>query len=222
MKKVTVSLVVATLVSTGLYAESMLSEVEVSANAAMTSNYVWRGMTQSDDSPAIQGGFDLEYKGLYVGTWGSNVNFKNNPDASMELDLYGGYKNEISGIAYDIGYIQYAYPNDSKALNFGEAYLGLSYDFEVVEVSAKYSLGIESDDVDPENAYEGSISVPLPMEISIDATVGNYENIGIFYSAGVTKTYKKFDFTVAYSGMDYEASGADGENNVIATISKSF
>jgi len=222
MKKVVISLVVATLVSTGLYAESMLSEVGVSANAAMTSNYVWRGMTQSDDSPAIQGGFDLDYKGFYVGAWGSNVNFKTNPDSSMELDAYGGYKNEISGIAYDIGYIQYAYPNDSKALNFGEAYLGLSYDFEVVEVSAKYSLGVETDDIDPENAYEAGVSVPLPMDISIDATVGNYENIGIYYIAGITKTIGKFDLSVAYSGMDFEAAGTDTEQNVIATISTSF
>ncbi|WP_372999876.1 TorF family putative porin [Sulfurimonas sp.] len=221
MKFIKLSLAAA-LVASVAFAEEAKSDLEISANVAMTSNYVWRGMTQSNDSPAIQGGLDVEYKGLYVGAWGSNINFSSNPDASMELDAYGGYKNEIAGIGYDIGYIQYAYPNDSKALNFGEAYVGLSYDFKVVEVSAKYSLGVNTDTIDPENAYEGAVSIPLPMDISIDATVGNYENTGVYYIAGITKTIGKFDFSVAYSGMDFEAAGTDTEENVIATISASF
>jgi uncharacterized protein (TIGR02001 family) len=220
MKFVKLSLATILVVSVA-FADEKKSDLGVSANVAMTSNYVWRGMTQSDDSPAVQGGFDLDYKGVYVGVWGSNVKFTGS-DASMELDAYGGYKNEISGIGYDIGYIQYAYPNDSKALNFGEAYLGLSYDFKVVEVSAKYSLGVKTDTIDPENAYEGGVSVPLPMDISIDASIGNYENTGVYYIAGITKTVGKFDFSVAYSAMDYEAAGTNTEENVIATISTSF
>ncbi|MDA3907830.1 MAG: TorF family putative porin [Sulfurimonas sp.] len=221
MKFIKLSLAAA-LAVTMAYAEEKKSDLEISANVAMTSNYVWRGMTQSDDSPAIQGGFDLDYKGLYAGAWGSNVNFKDNPDTSMEFDAYGGYKNEIAGVGYDIGYIQYVYPNDSKALNFGEAYVGLSYDFKVVEVSAKYSLGVQTDDLDPENAYEAAVSVPLPMDISIDGTIGNYENIGVYYLIGATKTLGKFDFTVAYSAMDFEADSTDTEDNIIATISTSF
>lgn len=220
MKFIKLSLAAALVVSVA-FAEEKKSDLGVSANVAMTSNYVWRGMTQSADSPAIQGGFDLDYKGLYVGAWGSNVKYTGS-EASMEFDAYGGYKNEISGIAYDIGYIQYAYPNDSKALNFGEAYIGLSYDFKVVEISAKYSLGIETNDINPENAYEGGVSIPLPMDFSIDATVGNYENTGVYYIAGITKTIGKFDLSVAYSGMDFEAAGTNTEENVIATISTSF
>jgi len=220
MKLIKLSLAAA-LVASAIYAEEVKSDLGVSANVAMTSNYVWRGMTQSDDSPAIQGGFDLDYKGLYVGVWGSNVKYTGS-DASMEFDAYAGYTNEIAGVGYDIGYIQYAYPNDSKALNFGEAYIGLSYDFEVVEVSAKYSLGIETNDLDPENAYEGSVSIPLPMDISVDGTVGNYENTGVYYSAGITKTLDKFDFTVAYTGMNFEDSATKDQDNVVATISASF
>ncbi|EDZ63342.1 protein belonging to CHP02001 [Sulfurimonas gotlandica GD1] len=220
MKFIKLSLAAALVVSVA-FAEEKKSDLGVSANVAMASNYVWRGMTQSADSPAIQGGIDLDYKGLYVGAWGSNVKFTGS-DASMELDAYAGYKNEIAGIGYNIGYIQYAYPNDSKALNFGEAYIGLSYDFKVVEVSAKYNLGIKTDTIDPENAYEGGVSVPLPMDISIDATIGNYENTGVYYIAGVSKKIDKFKFTVAYSAMDYKASTTKTEENVIATVSASF
>ncbi len=220
MKIIKLSLAAA-LAVTLAYAEEK-SEIGVSANVALTSNYVWRGMTQSNDNAAIQGGFDVDYKGVYAGVWGSNVSFPGNTDASIELDAYAGYSNEISGLGYDIGYIQYAYPNDSKASNFGEAYLGLSYDFEVVAISAQYNLGVQTDELNPENEYNAGVSIPLPMDISIDATIGNYENIGLHYNAGITKSFGKFDLSLAYTAMDYEANGTDTEDNVVATVSASF
>jgi len=88
MKLLKLSLAAAVLATGILAAEE--SEIGISANVAATSNYVWRGMTQSDDAPAIQGGFDLEYKGFYVGTWGSSVQFGDTTTA-MEADLYAGY-----------------------------------------------------------------------------------------------------------------------------------
>jgi len=202
------------------------SDLGISANVAMTSNYIWRGMTQTENSPAIQGGFDLDYKGIYAGVWGSNVKFG---DTSMEFDAYGGYANEIFGLGYDVGYIQYMYPNDTKNLNFGEAYIGLDYDFKIVEISAKYSMGVDTDDVgivgnewEPDDCIEGSVSVPLPMDITLDATVGNYIHTGVYYSAGITKTFGKFDFSVAYTGIDYDDLTADDKANIVGTISTSF
>lgn len=228
MKLIKLSLV-AVLAVTVAFADEK-SDFGVSANVAMTSNYVWRGMTQSDNSPAIQGGFDLDYKGVYIGVWGSNIKIGN---ASMEFDSYAGYANEIFGIGYDLGYIQYAYPNDTKNLNFGEAYVGLSYDFKVLEISAKYSAGVDTNDVgvvgaewEPENCVEGSVSVPLPMGISIDATVGNYVHTGMFYSASVSKTFDKIDISLAYTGIDKDNPSNDitikDEDNVVVTISTSF
>ncbi|MEA3330321.1 MAG: TorF family putative porin [Campylobacterota bacterium] len=218
MKFIKLSLAAALIVTLAQAEET--SDVGISANVAMTSNYVWRGMTQSDNSPAIQGGFDVDYKGVYAGVWGSNVNF--GTDASMEFDVYAGYANEIYGIGYDIGYIQYAYPNDTKGSNFGEAYVGLSYDLEVVEISATASFGVDTDDLDADDNYEAGVSVPLPMDISLDATVGNYVHLGVYYSVGVAKTFDKFDLSLAYTGMDYEDSDTDTEGNVVATISASF
>ena len=61
----------------------------VSANVSFTSDYIWRGMTQTD-GPALQGGFDFESEsGFYAGIWGSNVNFNNGN--GQELDYYAGY-----------------------------------------------------------------------------------------------------------------------------------
>ncbi len=236
MKFIKLSLAAA-LVATLSYAEDVKSDLEVSANVALTSNYVWRGMTQSDNSPAIQGGFDLGFNGFYAGVWGSNINF--NSKASVEIDTYLGYASEIGKFSYDIGYCQYMYPNESDELNFGEAYLSLGYDFDIVSVSAKYYLGVDTNDVDndavdgwePENAWEVGASIPLPKDISINITYGDYgsgdDSIGSYYSAGISKTFKKFEFSLAYTAMNYDddTAGPEGdgsENHVVATLGASF
>jgi len=217
MKLIKLSLAAA-LLATGIYAAE--SEIGLSANVAMTSNYVWRGMSQTLDAPAIQGGFDVDYKGFYAGVWGSNVAFGT---ASMELDAYLGYAGEIASFSYDLGFAEYMYPNQMDQLNFGELYLGLGYDFGVASVGAKYYVGVDThktdaaSDWEPENAWEVSASVPLPAEFSIDATYGDSDSLGSYYLVGVNKSFGKFDFTVAYTANDETE-----EDNFVATIATSF
>ncbi len=210
MKLIKLSLAAALAVTVS-YAET--SEVGVSANMALTSNYVWRGMSQTSNAPAIQGGIDLDYNGFYLGTWGSNVNFA----SSLELDLYAGYAGEISGFGYDIGLIQYMYPNDTDASNFAEAYLGLSYDLDGFGVGAMYYMGIETNDIDPDDAWEISANADLPSGFSVDATYGDYDIAGTYYLVGLNKSYGKFDFTVAYTAND-----ETDEDNIVATVGASF
>ena len=104
---------------------AMPSFAAVSANVAFTSDYVWRGMTQSD-GPAIQGGFDYEAEGgFYAGIWGSNVNFSDG--AGSELDVYFGYALETeSGVGIDISYVDFTYPGATD-LDFEEIGIALSY-----------------------------------------------------------------------------------------------
>lgn len=226
MKKITLSLVAVAVVSTGLFAnEASSSEVELSANVALTSNYVWRGMTQTQNSPAIQGGFDVAYSDFYAGVWGSNIDFGG--VASAEIDIYAGYAGEISGISYDLNYTQYMYPNETDASNFGEASLTLGYDFGMASVSGKYYVGVDTNDLDPDDGYEFGVSVPTVMDITLDATYGDYDNVGQYYLVGATKTFGKFDISLAYTGMDYDDNTAghegDGtEGNFVATIGTSF
>lgn len=219
MKFIKLSLAAAVLATGMLAAET--SEVGVSANMAITSNYVWRGMTQTKNSPAIQGGIDLDYNGLYAGVWGSNIEF-GDAKASLEADAYVGYANEIEGFSYDVGFINYMYPNQSDELNFGEAYVGLGYDFGVASVSATYSLGVDTADNDYDlDNWEVGASAPLPMDFSVDATYGDYEDYGTYYLLGVNKSFGKFDFTLAYTAIDSDTAGAD-EDNFVATVATSF
>jgi len=223
MKKIVLSLVATAVVSTGVMAEGFdVKDVEVSANVAMTSNYIWRGMTQSANSSAVQGGFDLAYDNFYAGTWGSNVDFGATDNSSMEMDFYAGYANTFYDVDYDLGYIQYAYPNEAKADNFGEAYVSLSKTIDMVTLEVNYAYGVKTDDTDPENNLEGTVSLALPMDLGVDLTYGDYNNIGKYYSVGVTKSYDKFDLNVAFTGMDYEDDATDSENNLVATVSASF
>jgi len=93
--------------------------VDISGNVALTSDYRFRGISQSDESPAIQGGFDIGFEnGIYLGTWGSSVDFDSNDgfDGSLELDYYGGWAGSITdSIGIDVGYIYYDYPGDDGA-----------------------------------------------------------------------------------------------------------
>ena len=103
---------------------SLPTFASVSANVSFASDYIWRGMTQTD-GPAMSGGFDYEAEsGFYAGIWGSNVNF--NDGAGSELDYYFGYGFEVNGIGVDLGYVAFDYPENNTGLDFEEVVLGLS------------------------------------------------------------------------------------------------
>lgn len=212
------------VVSTPAVVTESSSDLELSANVALTSNYVWRGISQTSNSPAIQGGFDVGYKGLYAGVWGSNIEFGPDYEASMELDVYGGYAGELYGVGYDIGYIQYAYPHNSKELNFGEAYVGLSKAFGDLELAGKYYFGVDAPDgADKLDYYEVGGSYALPYDMSFGATYGDYEDIGSNYKLDLSKEFGKFTASIAYT--DFEAdtlSGLEDEDHIVGTLSASF
>jgi uncharacterized protein (TIGR02001 family) len=102
------------------------------ANVSLTTKYKFRGQDQGNTnwfSPALQGGFDWSRNGFYLGNWNSNVSFTN---ASLEMDFYGGYKGEIvDKVGYDVGVLQYYYPQKNRTLDFNvtELYGALSYDW---------------------------------------------------------------------------------------------
>ncbi len=193
------------------------SDFSISANMTIASNYVWRGMTQSNDSPALQGGVDLEYKGLYLGTWGSNVDFGDD-DNSLEADFYAGYKGELAGIGFDVGIIQYAYPGEADAYNFKEAYFGVEKEFDKFSVSAKYSWGLD----DTPDDWEVGASVELPMEIGLEGVYGDHDTVGTYYAVALTRSFGKFDLSIGYTNFSADTDSALDEDHVIGLISTSF
>ena len=110
-----------------------------SFNVGVTSDYVFRGVSQSDNDPAIQGGADLSYGILYAGVWASLVDFADAPPANAEVDWYGGIKptwdSPFGTINFDFGVIYYSYPgaNPDNAIPVATA------DLNYVELKAGYS-----------------------------------------------------------------------------------
>ena len=106
------------------------------ANVSLTSNYKYRGQDQGNNKPAIQGGFDFSKDGFYLGNWNSSIGFTN---AGLEMDFYGGYKGEIikDSLSYDVGILQYYYPQKDRVLNFNttELYGALTYSIATLKYS---------------------------------------------------------------------------------------
>lgn len=159
----------------GALAVPSLAHAEVSANIGAVSNYMFRGITQTEGAAAIQGGVDYENAaGLYAGTWVSTIDFGD--DATHELDLYFGFAGEMEGISYDVGYIYYAYTDAPDNIDFGELYgeVGMGN----FAVGFAYTLHSENqDDVFDEGDiyYYGSASLPLANDFSAGFTVGYYD-----------------------------------------------
>ncbi|WOK36371.1 TorF family putative porin [Sphingomonas sp. C3-2] len=95
-----------------------VSDVDVSANIGAVSDYRFRGLSQSDRDPAVQGGVDVDFSsGWYLGGWASSLS--NFGGADAEVDLYGGYAGQARGMDYSVGVQSYFYPG-ANGLNFVE------------------------------------------------------------------------------------------------------
>ena len=195
-----------------LLATSAVAQAEFSANIGATSNYVWRGMTQTDDRAAIQGGVDYAHdSGFYAGTWASNVDFPGAGDTGAEVDFYAGFGGEISGIGYDLGYVYFAYPQHDDA-DFGEIYGSASFSMFTVGLAYTANSDFNSDG---DLYYYGSATFDLPQDFSITGTVGQYssddealvEDGYTHYQIDIGKSAGDFgDFTMSFSDNDQTGS----------------
>lgn len=124
------------LLALGMVAEAGAQAVEVSGNVSIGSDYAFRGISQTLEEAAVQGGLDLAGpSGVYLGVWGSSVNFGEDlaagPRAQMELDFYGGIAPTVSGFDLDLGAVYFAYPGaaSGRSYDFYELYAGLGRAF---------------------------------------------------------------------------------------------
>ena len=202
------------------------AEGEWSGNVALSSEYVWRGVSQSNEDPAISGGFDYANGIFYAGTWASNVDFEDGADdTNMEIDFYAGVASEFAnGVSWDLGVIYYAYPDaEFSDYDFVELSAALGYEFEG-------GLGVGGAvywDPDNESVYvEGSAGFALTDAFGVDATVGNYsfDGGGDYTNWSLGGTYALpvgIDVDVRY--WDTDIDGTDiADERVVLTLSKSL
>ena len=92
-----------------------------SFNAAATSDYVFRGVSQTEEEPALSAGADVTVGQFYAGAWASNVSFPGDDDTNAEVDLYGGFRPEVAGWNLDLGVVGYLYTNQPDGADYGYA-----------------------------------------------------------------------------------------------------
>lgn len=219
---------------------SSSSGFEISGNVALTSDYRFRGISQSDTSGAIQGGFDAEFgPGFYVGTWGSSVDFDSNDgyDGSLELDYYGGWSSAIGDTDFgiDVGYIYYDYPGDNgDDGDYGEVYVSGSW--KDLSASVNYS-----DDYYGGTGkffyYAADYSLTLFDSLGVGFHVGynDFDETGFFssntdsytdWSVTLSYTWAGVDLSVAYVDTDLDDDDVFGtdwaDSTAVFTISKSM
>ena len=130
----------ATVAALAVPAVSFAADSSVSFNASVVTDYRYRGISQTRLKPAVQGGVDFTAGAFYLGGWASTIKWikDGGGDANVEIDLYGGYKGEISkGLGYDIGLLTYQYP--SNGLNPSANTLEIYGAVTAGPVTAKYS-----------------------------------------------------------------------------------
>jgi uncharacterized protein (TIGR02001 family) len=193
-----------------LAADAPASAFTPSANVAIVSNYLYRGITQTGASPALQGGFDLAHSsGAYVGVWGSSISWVSDgslgSSAGTEFDTYAGYKGKAGSIDYDVGFLRYNYPGvypTSFSTGFAnpdtnEVYVAATYSIVTAKVS--YSLG----DTFGIKTDAGSTYFDLSVNYPVGET--GY-TLGAHYGAQTFKGYDTTAFSVDPKYTDYRVS----------------
>lgn len=218
------------------------AESSLSYNVGVVSDYRFRGVSQSAKDPALQGGVDYADKsGFYVGAWASTIDFEGeftltpDPDAGIEVDLYGGYKMKAAGIDWDVGLIYYGYPGSDSF-----------YDLPFFEVYGKGTYGPVNFQLAYTDDYTGAtkesalyIAVGANFDLgggyTLGASVGQSSGDGIDatfldsyldYKIGVSKEFAGFGFNLSYIDTDIDPEIKtdlfNSEGTVVLTVTKTF
>jgi len=184
-----------------VFAADAAPDLTVAYNVGLYSQYIFRGLTQTNKKPALQGGVDLTHSsGLYAGAWASNVNWTVDSGSykseSLEIDLYGGYRYNFgdTGLGIDLGALQYLYPGSrnntagtsvrAPSADTTEVYAALNYGWvqaKISDVVSSHAWGVGKVAGTGENArgtYYAELNATIPLSDLMGAKEG--------YASGIT------------------------------------
>ena len=215
-------------------------QAEISANVALVTDYRFRGISQSNKNPALQGGFDYAFEnGIYVGTWGSTVDFDSTGDfnGSLELDFYGGWSTGFGeNSSIDLGYIYYGYPGDDNGLDGDYSEIYVNYGWRDLTLGAAYSwdyYGSSGDflylkaDYDWSFAEDWTLSLHVGYndfdeDVFLSSDKGHYTD----YSVGVSWSVVGVDLGLSWVGTNLDKEDVFGtkwgNDTAVFSLSKSF
>jgi uncharacterized protein (TIGR02001 family) len=193
-----------------LLASAAVAHAEFSGTVTATTDYDWRGVTQTAQNPALQGSLDFASDmGFHAGAWASNVDFGGG-DPNIEIDLYAGWGGGET-FPWDVGIVYYTYTGESS-FNFPEIYGSLGREWITGKISYSWDFAGTSETA---FYYEGNVDYPLPANFSLLGHLGYSDGDGIEaaygqdnymdWSAGIGYTWGHFDFALKWvDGEDLE------------------
>ena len=221
----------------------------LTGNITLTSDYKFRGYTQTNYKPALQGGFDYALPaGFYIGNWNSSIEQSLYGGASLESDLYGGYKGKLGALEFDVGAIHYMYPGSTSTggpkIDNTELYFGLSagpfaaklyYAITDYFAFGKLMGGPETDgtiylDLAANhdlgggltlNAHVGALKLKSASAYGVASTVTDYK-------IGVSRDFSGWVVGLAYLGTDEKGFAVTGngrtagDSKALLSLTKTF
>ncbi len=216
--KAPLKLIAAVALSAAAWAP-VAAQAQLASNVGATTDYRYRGISQSRLKPAVQAGVDYSISGFYVGGWVSSIKWVKDfgGNAKVEVDVYGGYKGEIAkDFTYDVGVLSYVYPSNKlsgltgASANTTEIYGALTYSI----YTAKYSHALTNTfgNIDSKNSYYLDLSAGLDVGGGFTLTphLGYQKITG---PLGPDATYTDYALTVSkdFSGL-VASAGVVGTN----------
>lgn len=183
-----------------------LASAQLAFNVGATTDYRYRGLSQTQLKPALQGGVDYAAGSFYVGAWASTIRWikKSGGDANIELDIYAGYKGEIAkDFGYDVGVLTYVYPSNklSPSANTTELYGALTYG----PATLKYSHAVTNTFGYADSKNSSYVDLSAGLEL-----------------AGLTVTphlgYQKINHNSAASYTDYSLTISKDFNGLVPSL----
>ena len=222
-----------------------LAAAQVTGNMSLVSDYRFRGLTQTFEEPALQGGFDYAHSsGLYVGNWNSSISDDFFSGAPLEMDFYGGYKGTAGDFGYDVGLLYYYYPGSNLPgvgkIDNTEIYAGVSWRFLSLKYFHAVSDFFGQPDTDGSNYIDFSATWDLGQGWGINGHVGHQKVKNLAnadytdYKLGITKDVGGWVFGLSFVDTDADSaaytftnasSGTTkevGDSTVVLSVSKTF
>lgn len=242
-KSILSAAVAATLLVPGLAAAQ--AAAPITGNMSLVSDYRFRGLTQTFEEPALQGGFDYAHSsGIYLGNWNSSISDSFFAGSPLEMDFYGGYKGAAGPLGYDIGVLYYYYPGSNLAgvgtIDNLEVYAGVSWQFLSLKYFHAVSDFFGAPNTDGSNYIDFSATWDLGQGWGVNGHIGHQkvENASALdytdYKIGITKDVGGWVFGAAFIDTDADgavytftnaASGTTknvGDSTVVLSVSKTF
>ena len=179
------------------------AQAQITGNLGLTSDYRFRGVSQTQNAPAVQGGIDYNHvSGLYIGNWNSSVSSQLYTNgAGVESDVYAGFRKQVFGnFVVVVGSYNYFYPRAGTNGSFdtNEVFAGIGYK-ELVSVKYSHALSDYFGTANSKNSFyvQADAAIPLARNLQLVAHIG-HTNVA---------NSSSLDYTDYNVGLGYDLKG---------------